>query len=164
MAQFQPIGYVMVDLLLTVVRCGYHGGMRRRAAVRSSMAALATFLGAAAAGAADTPYVTRGPLCPLPHSPFFRELATPAELVCKLDADDDGLDDLIENTIAECFMPTFRFDTAENALRTFPAPPGTDPSKVATQEPRALYSVVPGDASKAFCEGGHHSVPLSLGP
>ena len=88
------------------------------------MAALATFLGVSAAAAADTAHVARGPLCPLPYSPFAREVSTPAELVCKLDADDDGLDDRIENTIAECFMPAFRFDSAENALRTFTAPEG----------------------------------------
>jgi hypothetical protein len=46
---------------------------------------------------------------------------------CDLDRDGNGLDDQIENEIASCFVPSFRFDAKENALKF--------------GEPHALFSV-----------------------
>ena len=118
--------------------------MRRSAVLSPPLAALAALLGLApSARAADVPYILHGPRCPLPYTPYTQELATAPELVCRLDADDDGIDDAIENLVAECFMPMFRFDTAENALRTWPAPAGAPPGSAATEEPRAVFSVDP---------------------
>jgi hypothetical protein len=58
-----------------------------------------------------------GPKCVLPFSPFVHETATPADVACSLDADDDGLNDEIEGFVAGCFAPALRFDGAEKARR-----------------------------------------------
>lgn len=122
------------------------------------MLALATVLLAmslASGARADTPkWVTIGPDCVLPYSPFAHETATPRayyddtsvdpsefSFMCSLDQDDDGFDDNIESVIADCFAPYLKFDSAENALTIAPKFPGT--SKGFGSEPVALYTFDP---------------------
>jgi hypothetical protein len=58
-------------------------------------------------------YTDKGPVCPLDFSPFVHETATPADLACRLDQDDDGLNDEVEGRVAECFVPAFKYDHHE---------------------------------------------------
>ncbi len=112
--------------------------MIRRPLLASTLVMLATVLATNPAGAEDKPFVFRGPKCPLPRSPFAHEKATPVELACRIDADDDGLDDEIEGIVADCFMPEFRFDSAEHNRVDWPVEAG-----VAAREPRALFGIDP---------------------
>jgi hypothetical protein len=97
--------------------------------------------------------VTVGPDCPLPYSPYTHETATPHafyddsqspadyDFLCSLDQDHDGLDDHIENLVAECFAPFVRFDSNENARHTRDGlPSGSVPDNT---EPVGLYTMVP---------------------
>ena len=49
----------------------------------------------------------------LDRSPVLLSNAMPDDLVCVFDEDDNGLDDKIEEQIAQAFVPQFRFDVAE---------------------------------------------------
>lgn len=51
--------------------------------------------------------------CPLPRSPVLLPTAMPDGLDCLYDEDGNGLDDSIENGIASCVSPEFRFDVGE---------------------------------------------------
>lgn len=104
-----------------------------------------------------------GPVCPLPYSPYTHETATPHatycdnatpdapycdgsattdfSYLCSLDEDRDGLDDHIENLIAQCFAPYLRFDTRENAFHFRQAlPDGHEPLGLYTVEPTEKHN------------------------
>lgn len=54
-----------------------------------------------------------GNVVPIDRSPILLSAAMPDDLVCVFDEDDDGLDDEIEEQIAQAFVPQFRFDADE---------------------------------------------------
>lgn len=74
-------------------------------------------------------------VCRLSRSPFIFEHSLPPELQCQFDQDGNGLDDQVEREIAACFVPTFKYDSEENAIA------GSEPNVLFTAQRSGPWEV-----------------------
>ena len=121
------------------MRCGAQGvderfgGWARWLAIVGAFAFALTFASTARAGE-----LSGGTgRCPLTRSPWVPHLATPAAIECTLDEDLDGVDDELEATLAECYVPLMRYVEGEPARLT------QDARFPGSEEPFTTFNVWP---------------------